>query len=138
VLFLSKAAIKPFLLTTRDDLYGGTNMLLILIASLSPLAAPFIEELVFRHLLMYKFRNHTRVVLIGAIIISSILFGVMHYVNFNALLPTVPYMVIGAVFCGIYLFFKNIWFSTIIHLLFNAMNSIGAVLLLLFLQLTQG
>jgi membrane protease YdiL (CAAX protease family) len=138
LLILSKQAIKPFLLTTTNDLYTGSSLILMFVAALGPIAAPFIEEIVFRHLLVYKFRNHRKAVLIGMVLLSSILFGIMHYVNFNALLPTVPYMIVGAFFCGVYLFFKNIWFSTIIHFLFNAMNALGGAILLLFLSLTQG
>lgn len=75
---------------------------------------PFIEEFVFRGVIFNGYRQDG--LKIGAVIISALLFGMMH-LNFNQ----APYaFVIGIAFSFIVVATGSIWSSFICHFLFNA------------------
>jgi membrane protease YdiL (CAAX protease family) len=98
--------------------------LLVILASLPPTLAPFLEEPVFRHVLFYRFRSNA-FLLVLFFFISSVLFGLIHFMNFGGnLIQTIPYMVVGACFALVYLFTKNIWYPLGIHFVFNLSNSL--------------
>ena len=102
---------------------GDIPVGVFLAASLTPLLAPFLEEIVFRHVLCYRFRSKPALCAIMCIL-SAFLFGAVHLRNFDGnLLNTVPYMVIALLYNLIYLFTKNIWYSLSTHFLFNFMQS---------------
>jgi membrane protease YdiL (CAAX protease family) len=108
--------------------------LLLLLSTIVPTLAPFLEEMVFRHILFYKFRG-SKLLLPLFFVASSALFGAMHLNNFDGdLLMTVPYMFAGAFFALVYFFTKNIWYSIGVHLVFNASNSLLPVVFLLIMQ----
>lgn len=67
-------------------------------------------------------------------IISSILFGAIHFYNFNSIVATIPYMFIGLYFCIIYYFKMNIMYTIIPHMLLNWMNVILGIVGYLFLK----
>lgn len=94
--------------------------------SIMPLFAPFVEEIVFRHHLFYNFESKTvkRIMFL----VSSILFGLVHYNSFPNIIQLIPYMVMGAIFCGIYEYSKNIWASISVHFLFNLLPTVMAVI----------
>ncbi|MCD2256471.1 lysostaphin resistance A-like protein [Agrilactobacillus fermenti] len=88
-----------------------------------PLMAPFVEEVIFRHLLFYRVKP------IGLkwlmFFVSAVLFGLVHWNNFNGqVLQMIPYMFIGMYFALIYQFTKTIWGSLSVHLIFNGSNAI--------------
>lgn len=86
-----------------------------------PLVAAFIEEIVFRHHLFFIFKN--KYIKILMLFVSSILFGFIHYNNFNwDILQLVPYMFIGFFLALAYQYSKNIWTNISFHLLFNSIN----------------
>jgi membrane protease YdiL (CAAX protease family) len=113
---------------------AGANMktsgLLIMTLSIFPvLLAPFIEEVIFRHILFYKFKDRGAVKWV-MLIVSSILFGLAHINNFGGhIIATIPYMVVGAIFGLIYWRTKNIWNNIISHLFFNSSVLFGVLAL---------
>ncbi|GAB2026925.1 CPBP family intramembrane glutamic endopeptidase [Lactovum odontotermitis] len=101
------------------------SVYLSLFWSLLPsLLAPFTEELVFRHLLFMKFRTTAKPVLFWILwICQSILFGLVHWSNFDGqILKMVPYMIVGGFFGLIYYFSKNIWQNILTHFIFNGIG----------------
>jgi len=106
----------------------------MLLASIPPFIAPFTEELTFRYLLLGKISKHIfRVVML---VVQGILFGFVHWNNFNGnVYAMIPYMIIGIYFGIIYLINNNIWSSIMIHWLLNTMNSVLPVLVILILSL---
>lgn len=110
------------------------SLFVMIAASIQPLMAPFSEELTFRYLLFMKIKPGVGKVLM--FFVSSVLFGLIHYFNFNgSVIDTVPYMIVGAYFALICYFFKNIWGSIFTHLFFNASNSLFPALLLVLAKL---
>jgi membrane protease YdiL (CAAX protease family) len=122
-----------------DEITGGIPFGLFLLAASAPVLAPITEEIVFRHVLFYKFRG--RPVLCALMCVcSAVLFGAIHYNNFDGdLFLTVPYMAIAVIYNLLYLFSKNIWTSTMTHLIFNFSQSLlPAMLIPLIVMLNQG
>lgn len=123
-------AANPLDSVTYDALF------LMIIASIQPLMAPFSEELTFRYLLFLKIKPG--VLKVVMFFVSSILFGLIHYFNFNgSAIDTVPYMVVGAYFALISYGFKNIWGSIFTHFFFNASNALLPALALLLAKLVS-
>lgn len=104
-----------------DSINKSLPFYMIFMGSLPALLAPFFEELAFRNNLFYQLKNNLFISVVMAII-SSILFGAIHYYNFNSFTATIPYMFIGLFFCMIYAFKRNIYYTIIPHLLLNWMN----------------
>ncbi|HBU12359.1 MAG TPA: hypothetical protein DEB31_06425 [Clostridiales bacterium] len=118
---------------TLKMLTGGLPYGLFLLASFTPVLAPITEEVVFRHVLFYKFKD-SRVLRVIMCIVSAFAFGAIHFNNFSGnLLLTVPYMVIALLYNLIYYFTGNIWYSTTIHLIFNFSQSVIPALSLPFI-----
>lgn len=112
---------------------GGLPYGVFLLLSFTPVLAPVTEEVVFRHVLFYKFRARISWRSIMCLV-SSFLFGAVHLGNFGGnLWLTVPYMVIGLLYNLIYYFSKNIWTSITIHLFFNFAQSVLPTLLIPFI-----
>jgi membrane protease YdiL (CAAX protease family) len=106
---------------------------IFLLASFTPVLAPVTEEVVFRHVLFGKFWEH-KIWLVIMCLVSAFLFGTVHLGNFGGRLwLTTPYMAIGLLYNLIYYFSKNIWYSVIIHLMFNFAQSVIPTLLIPFL-----
>lgn len=106
------------------------------IGSLTALMAPFTEEIIFRHALFYQWRNRGIITAL-MFLISSILFGLVHWNNFHGdLTQMIPYMVVGAWFALIYFKSKNIWQNIATHFLFDFLQVAAAVMMLIvsFLQ----
>lgn len=115
--------------TSGQTLSAGWAVL----AAVSPFIAPFAEELTFRYLLLGKFSNgFLRIVML---FVQGILFGLVHWNNFNGnVYAMIPYMVLGVYLGLIYLFTKNIWGSIMVHWMLNTMNSMLPALLLFVLS----
>ncbi len=137
ILQLVRGIIPAHLLTVKNSGTdsGGAQLSAgwMLLAAITPFIAPFAEELTFRYLLLGKFTN--RLVRAIMLFVQGILFGLVHINNFGGnVYATIPYMVIGVYFGVIYLLFKNIWGSIIVHWMFNSINSILPALFLFILS----
>ncbi len=118
---------------TTDEM-SSLSLTLMLLAAVTPFLAPFAEELTFRYLLFGKIKGKGLKILM--FFVSSILFGLIHWNNFNGdWVATIPYMVVGAYFALIYYFFDNIWGSIFVHWLFNSLNSIIPALFLVIMKI---
>lgn len=93
--------------------------------------APFVEELVFRKGFMDIFSR--RVGIVGAILLSSLLFGFLHVLlDLDRLYMILPYALSGVVLGFIYVFSnKNIFIPIFVHASYNL---IGLMILILPLQ----
>jgi membrane protease YdiL (CAAX protease family) len=119
--------------TSNEDPQLSTWILLF--GTMLPLLAPFLEEIVFRYVLFFKFIKYKFIAPI-LFIISSILFWVVHFNNFDGnLFLTIPFMVTGAYFALIYYFTKNIWYSISVHFISNFALSLLPVLFILVMQI---
>lgn len=106
----------------------------IILSSLQPLLAPFYEEILFRYVMVGRASSGGMKVIM--LIVQAIIFGLIHTFNFGGNpLATIPYMVVALYFGIIYMIFDNIWMTIIVHWLFNFMNSLLPVLIMLFMLL---
>ncbi|GAK48316.1 hypothetical protein LOSG293_250070 [Secundilactobacillus oryzae JCM 18671] len=132
ILIVVRLALKATGLTAMET--SGVDVLSIqtettgLIASLTVLMAPFTEELVFRHVLFFQWRHRGALTWL-MFVVSSILFGLAHWNNFNGeVIQMIPYMAVGAWYALIYYWSKNIWQAIATHFLFDFMGFAGALL----------
>ncbi|WP_283679154.1 CPBP family intramembrane glutamic endopeptidase [Lentilactobacillus sp. Marseille-Q4993] len=110
------------------ELLSINSSLMMLFGSLTSLMAPFTEEIIFRHVLFYQFKGRSWAMII-MFFVQSIAFGLVHWNNFNGVIvQMIPYMFVGAFFGLVYYFSKNIWQSIMTHFLFDFMNFMGAVI----------
>jgi membrane protease YdiL (CAAX protease family) len=109
------------------------TMLSIVLAALPPLIAPFLEELTFRHLLGFKFKDSAWLYPV-MIVVSSFLFGLSHLANFSGQLTlTIPYMLVGVFLSLVYAKTKNICYPLGMHLTFNGVNALLPIIIFAFL-----
>lgn len=103
----------------------------LLFISLGPIFTALIEDIVFRYTLLHKLFVPKIGIRIILVLLNSILFGLIHYHNFDGhLIATVSFMVAGLFLNVVYLWTRNIWHVLLIHVLNNAVLSLGAVILL--------
>ena len=134
LLTLTRATSISNLSANDVNQFSTSSLGLMLLTSIQPFIAPFVEELTFRYLLFGKISN--KFLKVVMFFVSSILFGLIHINNFNGnWMLTLPYMVIGAYFSIIYLVYKNIWGSIIVHWIFNSINSIIPAIFLIILKI---
>lgn len=116
-----------------ESVTGGLPYGIYLLSTSAPILAPVTEEIVFRHVLFYKFRENAALRILMCLFSAS-LFGAVHLGSFSGqLLLTIPYMVIALLYNLIYYFTKNIWATTTIHLMFNFAQSLFPALVLLIM-----
>lgn len=107
-------------MTNQDQIIDLISSYKIPMILLSAIFIPFTEEIVFRYSLGSLIKNK-----VVFVIVSSILFGIMHGIE----LATLLYIFIGAIYAIIYIKTdKNIIASTIAH----AINNIIGIILILF------
>jgi len=109
----------------------GWDIIILFVVALGPLAIVMVEEAVFRHTLLVKlpwWRNRATAVV--GILLNGALFGAIHFYNFGSLLGTVPYMVVGVLMNLLYLWQRNLWLVMLIHLVNNAVLTLGGLTLL--------
>ncbi|ERL65306.1 CPBP family intramembrane glutamic endopeptidase [Schleiferilactobacillus shenzhenensis] len=95
------------------------------------LAAPFYEELFFRHVLYYQWRAR-RGLGIVMMLVSSVIFGFFHWGNVQGVvILTIPFMLIGLTFAVIYRRQQNIWYNITTHFMYNFSTVLVALLALL-------
>ncbi len=101
----------------------------ILLFAISCLCTGFFEEMAFRgcaFMLLLKKRTQSRAKIFLAILLSSLVFGVIHFVNVFfgaspvAVLMQIGYSaLIGALCSMVLLFTRNIWLCVILHATYN-------------------
>lgn len=113
----------------------GTQLLLLCFLSLGPIVTAFIEDTVFRHTLLIKLPVwRTPVLAVLLVLGNAVLFGAVHYYNFGSFAGTVPYMAAGLFFNLVYLWTRNIWHVLLMHVLNNAVLTLGGLLLIAALR----
>ncbi|WP_163926585.1 CPBP family intramembrane glutamic endopeptidase [Pediococcus acidilactici] len=101
------------------------------LGSLTALMAPLSEEIIFRHALFYQWKNRGLTTWL-MFILSSVLFGLIHWNNFNGdLLQMIPYMFVGAGFAVIYYKSQNIWQNITTHFFFDFIQVLAAGVMLI-------
>ncbi len=116
-----------------DAVTGGLPFGLFLLAAFTPVLAPVTEEIVFRHVLFYKFKEKIWPWALMCLV-SAFLFGAVHLNNFGGnLLLTVPYMAIGCVYNLLYYFSRNVWIPITVHLIYNFAQSVIPAVMIPFL-----
>ncbi|WP_180005418.1 MULTISPECIES: CPBP family intramembrane glutamic endopeptidase [unclassified Acinetobacter] len=107
----------------------------MLIISLGPLFTALLEDIIFRYTLLQKLFIQPWLWRLILVLLNSILFGLIHYHNFDGdLIATISFMVAGLFLNLIYLWTRNIWHVLLIHFVNNAVLSLGGVILLKLLQ----
>lgn len=81
------------------------------------IAAPIVEEIIFRLVIMQLFNSKP----VYNIIFSSLVFGLMHVIS-GGLIHIIPYFLMGTIFGFIYYKNDNIWHATILHMLHNGLS----------------
>lgn len=97
-----QAVVSNPLWTTVLELFGALVL------------APIVEEFIFRGFLLHRFTEKWRVA--KAIIMVSIIFGVLHINFFGA-------AAFSVVLCVVYLYTKSIWPSVFLHFINNVVSS---------------
>lgn len=126
---IAAAAIEAAVPEAGEDVDTIKNMplygfILSLLAALVPLLSAVTEEIVFRHVLMFKHSGAVRYVMLA---LSSAAFGLIHYQALGSVAATIPYMCVGLLLGSLYLWQKNIWYNIFAHMLFNGSNVLVAV-----------
>lgn len=107
----------------------------LLLISFGPLFTALLEDIVFRYTLLQKLFIQPWLWRMILIMLNSILFGLIHYHNFDGnLVATISFMSAGLFLNLIYLCTRNIWHVLLIHFLNNAVLSVGGILLLKLIQ----
>lgn len=104
---------------------------------LSPNITVFIEEVVFRYTLLAKLPVWGNALkLAAATLANSILFGLVHYWNFNGgIVDTIPYMAAGLLMNLVFIWTRNAWIPALMHLVNNATLTYGGLALIVILRL---
>lgn len=107
----------------------------LLMISLGPLFTALLEDIIFRYTLLQQLFVSPWLWRVVLVLLNSILFGLIHYHNFDGnLIATVSFMAAGLFLNMIYLWTRNIWHVLLIHFVNNAVLSLGGVILLKILQ----
>ena len=118
--------------TASDDVLNPIKAMplytfvLSLLVGLVPLLSAVTEEVVFRHVLMFK-HSGNRAVQYGMLLLSSAAFGLIHYQALGSVSATIPYIFVALILGSLYLWKKNIWYNIFAHLLFNGLHVVTAL-----------
>ncbi|MDR1756965.1 MAG: CPBP family intramembrane metalloprotease [Culturomica sp.] len=104
---------------------------LSLIALFIPLLSSVTEEIMFRYVFMFK-HSKFKVLQYTMLLLSSVAFGLIHYLARGSVAATIPYIFAGLLFGSLYLWKKNIWYNIFTHMLFNGINMVMALFGTLF------
>lgn len=86
-----------------------------------------IEEIFFRGFLLHQFMTHDKAK--EGLLITSIIFGAMHYSNEGSIIAPIILSFVGFAFGFVYLRTKNIWASISAHIIYNSLILIMAYFL---------
>lgn len=103
------------------SLFSPEPLTLIALFFLLCIFTPLVEELIFRKVIFNFF--HSRFGNVAAVIISGLIFGIMHVVSFSDYIQAIPYVMMGMVFGVIYLRAnKNIFVPIGVHVINNLIS----------------
>ncbi|CAM1346807.1 CPBP family intramembrane glutamic endopeptidase [Tenacibaculum insulae] len=106
-----------------------------LIISLGPVFTSLLEDVVFRYTLLYKLFIKNTLFRITIVILNSVLFGLIHYYNFDGhIVSTVSFMTAGLFLNLIFIWTRNIWHVLLIHAVNNFVLSTLALIVLYIFQ----
>lgn len=139
LLKLSRDFLNPAgslgLLSGQDLAFdGGQSLGQMALVGLLPMFSAFIEEVIFRKLMIARLAKSPGAKILG-LILSSFLFGLIHYYNLGSVYNTIPYMLVGLYFGLIYMLTGNIFYSLSIHFLNNFMLALLPLGLILVMNL---
>lgn len=138
ILMAVRAILPPVESTAVEVLDEGIDYLevswgeffLFAFASLTPVATAIVEECTFRYLMLEKLLDDQKVKTIALVLVNGFLFGVIHYYNVGGFYNTIPYMFAGLFLACVYVKTRNLWMVLGIHVLYNGLLSVVAVLIL--------
>ena len=148
LVFIGAVLLQVIVSVTRQFLPTGTvsedknsldpqniAFISLLIIGLGPLFTALLEDIIFRYTLLHKLFIQSWLWRVILVILNSILFGLIHYHNFDGnLIATISFMTAGLFLNLIYLWTRNIWHVLLIHFLNNAVLSLGGIILLKTVQ----
>lgn len=123
----------PFLSILEGEAKITGNMWQIFLLFLECLAVGFFEEMTFRSFVMMTVmekRRATRLQIFVSIIITSVIFGLVHLINMFTSSPVAVLLqicysfLIGAMCAVVLLISGNVWICVLVHGLFNFMGAI--------------
>jgi len=123
----SALGYEPRLEFDPTQLFAGDAVGVVLLVLVAVVAAPLVEEIVFRGIVFPAFAS--RYGMGWGIAVSSALFGVIHLQGFN----TVPFIFLGVVFARLFASTRSLWTAILCHALFN-----GTSLVLLYVLRATG
>jgi len=130
-IFLMPLAYLLFIIAMNFSAFESSVSFDFLIFIFGLCLVGFSEEFIFRGILFPKLSINIASIYSGAIV-SSILFGVVHYINlinnpefFNEITSqAISAFCFGVLMCGIFYKTKNLYVPALIHTIFNLQNSI--------------
>lgn len=137
--FMFLACLNNLAAAISDDPIVTPSLYLILIVIAEQLSIGIFEEFLFRGLilntLLYKIPDHSFRNKITAVVISSVLFGIIHFANLfsypeliNYTIAQVFYALFIGVFLGVlYLRTKNIWIVVFYHFLYDLASELPSI-----------
>lgn len=140
VISLTRSILPSGQATEHKDSLDPNNIAFfsLLIISLGPLFTALLEDIIFRYTLLQKLFVQPWLWRVVLVLMNSILFGLIHYHNFDGnLVATISFMAAGLFLNLIYLWTRNIWHVLLIHFMNNAVLSLGAIILLKLLQVAD-
>lgn len=95
----------------------------ILVLAVLGIMGPIVEEFVYRHLLIYRLSS--RIPIWGCVLLSSILFGLLHLHSFSDLVNIVPYLTISLILGTLYVVSK---YNLLVPIIFHVFNNLSALI----------
>ncbi|WP_205960027.1 CPBP family intramembrane glutamic endopeptidase [Flammeovirga aprica] len=136
VISFTKSLLPSVANTVTDNPDTITVSFSLFVISLGPIFTSLLEDIVFRYTLLHKFFIPNTSIRIVVLVSNSILFGLIHYYNFDQhLILTVSFMAAGLFLNLIYIWTRNIWYVLLIHGLNNFVLSTLGITALWFMQL---
>lgn len=95
----------------------------ILILAILGIMGPIVEEFIYRHLLIYRLAS--LIPIWGCVLLSSILFGLLHMHSFSDLTNIVPYLTISLILGTLYIVSK---YNLLVPIIFHTFHNLSALI----------
>jgi|GEM_PF-5446365 len=114
------------------DMFAALPMWQLILVQLAIVFfGPLVEELVCRKALFGSYK-HIKIVNICMFILSSVIFGLLHYGWNGNIIEIIPYIVMGAAMAGAYWYTNNFFTTVWLHVLNNFIASSILVVSIIF------